>query len=98
MLKNHLKTGLRSIWRHKAYSTLNILGLAVGLAVCILIFLWVQDELSYDRFHTKAHRIFRVIEHEDLTSGEILSYTQQSPELAAVLKADYPEIEESVRF
>ena len=98
MFKNQIKTGLRNLWKYKAYSTLNILGLAVGLAVCILIFLWVQDELSYDRFHTNAHRLFRVIEHEDLTSGETLSYTQQAPELAAILKKDFPEIEESVRF
>ena len=98
MLKNHIKTGLRNLWKHKAYSTLNILGLAVGLAVCILIFLWVQDELSYDRFHTNAHRIYRVIEHEDLTSGDTLSYTQQAPELAAILKKDFPEIEKSIRF
>lgn len=98
MLKNYIKTGIRSLLRHRGYSTLNIMGLAVGLAVCILIFLWVQDELGYDRFHTNADRIFRVIEHEELSSGEILSYTQQGPALGPILKADYPEIQESVRF
>ena len=98
MFRNMIKTGLRNIQRHKGYTAINLTGLAVGLTVCILIFLWVQEELSYDRFHTNAHRIYRVIEHEELSSGEILSYTQQSPELAAVLKKDHPEIEESVRF
>jgi ABC-type antimicrobial peptide transport system permease subunit len=98
MLKNYFKTGIRTLLRHKGYSTLNIIGLAVGLAVCILIFLWVQDELGYDRFHTNADRIYRVIEHEELSSGEILSYSQQGPALAPILKADYPEILESVRF
>ncbi len=98
MLKNYLKTGIRTLLRHKGYSTLNIMGLAVGLAVCILIFLWVQDELGYDRFHTNADRIYRVIEHEELSSGEVLSYSQQGPALAPILKADYPEILESVRF
>jgi len=98
MLKNYFKTGMRTLLRHKGYSTLNIIGLAVGLAVCILIFLWVQDELGYDRFHTNADRIYRVIEHEELSSGEILSYSQQGPALAPILKADYPEILESVRF
>ena len=98
MLKNYIKTGIRALLRHRGYSALNIMGLAVGLAVCILIFLWVQDELGYDRFHTNADRIFRVIEHEELSSGEILSYTQQGPELGPILKADYPEILESVRF
>ncbi len=98
MLKNYFKTGIRTLVRHKGFSTLNIMGLAVGLAVCILIFLWVQDELGYDRFHNNADRIFRVIEHEELSSGEILSYSQQGPALAPILKADYPEILESVRF
>ena len=98
MFHNYFKTGFRSIRRHKGYSALNMTGLAVGLAVCILIFLWVQDELSYDRFHVNADRIFRLIEFEDLSSGEVLVFTQQGPELAAVLKADFPEIEESTRF
>jgi ABC-type antimicrobial peptide transport system permease subunit len=98
MGKNYFKSGIRTLLRHKGYSTLNIMGLAVGLAVCILIFLWVQDELGYDRFHTNADRIYRVIEHEELSSGEVLSYSQQGPALAPILKADYPEILESVRF
>jgi putative ABC transport system permease protein len=98
MLKNYFKTGIRTLLRHKGFSTLNIMGLAVGLAVCILIFLWVQDELGYDRFHANANRIYRVIEHEELSSGEILSYSQQGPALAPILKADYPEILESARY
>jgi putative ABC transport system permease protein len=98
MLKNYFKTGIRTLLRQKGFSALNIMGLAVGLAVCILIFLWVQDELGYDRFHTNADRIYRVIEHEELSSGEILSYSQQGPALAPILKTDYPEILESVRF
>jgi len=98
MLKNYFKTGIRTLLRHKGFSALNIMGLAVGLAVCILIFLWVQDELGYDRFHNNADRIYRVIEHEELSSGEILSYSQQGPALAPILKADYPEILESVRY
>jgi hypothetical protein len=98
MLKNYFKTAIRILFRHKGYSCLNIMGLAVGLAVCILIFLWVQDELSYDRFHTNADRIYRVIEHEELSSGEILSYSQQGPALAPILTAEFPEILESVRF
>ncbi len=93
-----IKTGLRNIRRHKGYSALNIMGLTVGLAVCTLIFLWVQEELSYDRFHVNADRIFRLIEFEYLSNGEELAFSQQCPELAAVLKSDFPEIEESTRF
>ncbi len=98
MFRNYIRTGLRNIRRHKGYSTLNIMGLAVGLAVCILIFLYVQHELSYDRFHVNAKRIFRMIEFEYLTNDETLAFSQQGPELASVLKSDFPEIEESTRF
>ena len=84
--------------RQKGYSALNILGLSIGLAVCIMIFLWVQHELSYDRFHVNSDRIYRAIEHEQLSGGEILSYSQQAPALGPILKSNYPEILESVRF
>lgn len=98
MFRNMLKTGLRNIKRHKGYAVINLVGLAVGLAVCSLIFLWVQDELCYDRFHTKAERIFRVIEHEKLSNGAVLSYSQQAPELSPILQSEYPEIVKSVRY
>jgi hypothetical protein len=68
------------------------------MAACILILIWVQDELSYDRFHANSDRIFRAIEHEELSGGETLSYSQQSPALGPVLKSEYPEILESVRY
>ena len=64
MFKNYLKIALRNIVRHKLYSTINIAGLAVGMARCILILLWVQDELSYDKFHENADYIYRVIYSE----------------------------------
>ncbi|HEY4288300.1 MAG TPA: ABC transporter permease [Puia sp.] len=60
MLKNYLKIALRNILRHKAYSAINISGLAIGMASSILILLWVQNELSYDRFHANADRIYRI--------------------------------------
>ncbi|MBN1271832.1 MAG: ABC transporter permease [Candidatus Aminicenantes bacterium] len=98
MLKNFIKTALRGIRRQKGYSALNLLGLSVGLAVCIMIFLWVQHELSYERFHVNSDRIFRAIEHEELSGGEVLSYIQQPPALGPILKSEYPEILESVRY
>jgi putative ABC transport system permease protein len=61
MLKNFLKTGARMLLRQKGYTVVNITGLAVGVAVCLLILLWVQDELRYDRFHENADRIYRTI-------------------------------------
>ena len=60
MFKNYLKIAFRTIRREKLYSTINILGLSVGIACSILIMMWVQYELSYDRFHVKADRIYRV--------------------------------------
>jgi len=60
MLKNHLKIIFRNIMRHKGYSFINISGLAVGMACTILIFLWVQYELSYDRFHENGKQVYRV--------------------------------------
>src|SRR5215472_6686871 len=60
MLKNYLKVALRNIFRRKAYSIINISGLAIGMASSILILLWVQNELSYDRFHTNAGDIYRI--------------------------------------
>ena len=61
MLRNYLKTALRSMRRHKAYSLINVLGLAVGLAASFLILLWVQDELSYDQFPDEVEQIYRVM-------------------------------------
>jgi len=60
MLKNYFKIAFRNIVRHKAYSAINIAGLAIGMASSILILLWVQNELSFDRFHKNAHEIYRL--------------------------------------
>ena len=58
MFRNYLTIAIRNLLRHRVYSAINILGLAVGMACCFLILLFVQDELSYDRFHEKADRIY----------------------------------------
>ena len=60
MFKNYLKIAIRSVLRHKAYSIINISGLAIGMASSILILLWVQNELSYDRWHKHANQIYRI--------------------------------------
>ena len=61
MIKNYLKIAFRNLWRHKVFSLINIMGLAVGMAACFLIFLYVSFETSYDDFHSKADRIYRVV-------------------------------------
>ena len=67
MLKNYLKIAVRNIKRNKIYSFINIAGLAIGIACCLLILLYIQDELSYDRFHKNADRIYRI--NTDLKFG-----------------------------
>ncbi len=62
MLTNYLKIAWRNLLRHKVFSFINILGLALGMTCSILIMLWVQDERSFNRFHTKIDRLYRVME------------------------------------
>ena len=61
MLRNYLKTALRALWRKRTFSFLNILGLSVGVGACLVLFLLIRYELSFDTFHTKKDRVFRVI-------------------------------------
>jgi putative ABC transport system permease protein len=67
MLRNYIKIAFRNIVRQKGYSLLNIAGLAIGMAACIMIMHWVMDEVSYDQFHENADRIYRI--HHELTMG-----------------------------
>jgi putative ABC transport system permease protein len=98
MLKNYLKIAFRNIVRHKGYSFINIAGLAVGMACCILILLWVQDELSYDKFHKNADNLYRVTKEYRYPSGKISYSRVTCPPLANVLKTEYPEIFNATRF
>ncbi|MFC2165850.1 ABC transporter permease [Acidobacteriota bacterium] len=95
MLKNYLKVAFRIIIRHKAYSIINIAGLAVGMACCIVILLWVQDELSFDRFHKNADQIHAVIIESHSTDQVKHQMTTPAP-LATALKEEIPEISQSV--
>ena len=96
MLKNYLKVAFRNFRRHKGFSFINVAGLSIGLACCALILLFIKDELSYDRFHTKANRIHRVVfstSHEDT----IPTNANGSFGVGPALKRDFPEIIETVR-
>jgi putative ABC transport system permease protein len=98
MLKNYLKITLRNIKKHKGYSFINISGLAVGMACCVLILLWVKDELSFDRFHENAEKIYRVTEHQYNSSGDYFPVAVTPWPLAEALKNDFPEVVESARL
>lgn len=97
MFGNHLKIILRNIFKHKAYSMTNVLGLAVGMAVCILIMLWVQYELSYDRFHDNADRLYRVV-REYNRKGELNQSAITPAPLGLAAKSELPEISLSSRY
>ena len=97
MLSNYFKVAIRNLFRSKIYSFINISGLAIGLAAFWLIALYVADELSFDRFHEKASRIFRVAHHARWEGGDLHMATTSLP-FSGALKAQYPEIEEATRI
>ncbi|MDE2848282.1 MAG: ABC transporter permease [Gemmatimonadota bacterium] len=97
MFKNYLTTALRNLLRHKGYSAINVLGLAIGITCCVLIMLYVQDELSYDRYHEKRDRIYRLAESATVAGRPIEAAITPAP-WAPVLKEEYPEIERITRI
>jgi len=97
MIKNFFKVAYRNLFRNKSFSILNISGLAIGMASAMLILLWVQNELSYDRFYTKTDRIYKMY-NRDKVNGELLAIDQSPTALASALKQDYPEVEDAIRF
>jgi putative ABC transport system permease protein len=97
MLKNHLKIAYRNFIRHKLFSFINVFGLAIGLSICMIISLWVLRELSYDRFHGKANRIFRV-ERELFRDNLYRRWPITGGLYKQALIDDYSEIENAVRF
>jgi putative ABC transport system permease protein len=95
MFGNYLKIAMRNIIKHKGASFLNVLGLSIGIAACILIFLYVQFELSYDRYHKNGYRVYRV--------GQEIAYLNArtaatSAPLAEALTTEFPEIESAARM
>jgi putative ABC transport system permease protein len=93
---HHLKVTIRNIIRHKGYAFLNIFGLAAGMACCILIGLWVLDELNYDRFHENASSICRVESNQEFNGRTLHIYWTPHP-LGPALEAEIPEVEDSTR-
>ncbi|NCT74263.1 MAG: FtsX-like permease family protein [Chitinophagaceae bacterium] len=93
MLRNYLKIALRNLFRHKAYSFINIAGLAIGMASSIIIFLWIQHEQSFDRFHTKAASIYRIIGR----AGDF-DFAVNPAGMPEGLQAELPAIRSTVRI
>jgi len=96
MLKNYFKIAFRNLWRHRAFSFINIMGLTVGMSACFLIFLYVKFELSYDSIHTKADRIYRVIA-DIKTPTETLKAGGPGWAVVPNLRLEFPELEAAIR-
>lgn len=97
MVRNYFKIAFRNLWRNKAFSVLNILGLAIGIATCLVIWLFVQNELSYDRYNEKAGRMVRVV-FRGTVQGEKMREANVMPPVAQVFKANFPEVQEATRL
>ncbi len=97
MIRNYFRVAIRNIARHKVFTFLNIAGLAIGMSASLLILLWVQDELSYDRFNKKAENIYRV-EEDQFYSGERYHVTVTPHPSGPVWKEKIPEIVEQARI
>jgi putative ABC transport system permease protein len=97
MLKNYLKITIRNIVKHKGYFSINIVGLAISIAACILISLWVVDELSYDKFNKNSDRIYRVYGAGKVNKQD-LSFAMTAAPLGETLHKDCPEVETYTRI
>jgi len=97
MIRNFIKITLRNIVKHKGYSFINITGLAVGMACCLLITLWVLDELSYDRFHENAPTLYRVEENQHY-SGRLFHVNVTPYPIAPAMVEEFPEIRDASRY
>jgi len=97
MFSNYLIIAFRRLIRHKIYSFINILGLAVGIAFCLLLFLFIRHEWTYDRFHKDSDHIFRVIHLGRATTGESFMLTIMPETLGPLLKAEFPQLTQVVR-
>ncbi len=97
MIKHYFKIAFRNLWKNKGFSAINIIGLAVGLATCLLMLFYVTDELSYDKFNEKADRIYRVDGDIKFGGNHFVLAVAPDP-MGPVLKNDFPQVEQYVRF
>src|SRR5689334_17965755 len=97
MIRNFIKVALRNLLKRKAYTVINILGLATGMAVCLLIVLFVESELNYDKQHVKGKNIYRLV-LDRIYPGRTTSYAIIPQSIGAAVKAEFPEVRESVRL
>ena len=97
MLLNYIKIAFRNMVHQKLYSGINIVGLAIGIGCCLLIFLFVRNELSYDKFHQNSENIYRVYVTEDPPDRDAFTYVQTPALMAEAMEKSFPEVESAVR-
>lgn len=98
MIKNYLKIAFRNLWRNKIFSSIKILGLSIGLAVCMLIFLYTKDEISYDQFHENKAQLYRVIQTWELDKDPAQTIGTTNAILGESFAKEIPEVQQSVRI
>ena len=98
MYKNYFIMTMRNIRKHTLHSAINIVGLSIGMAVCLLIFLWVQDDFRYDRFHANREEIAQVYSEKSYSSGDSRIVMASYYPLARILKEECPEVRAAIRY
>ncbi len=98
MFKNYVKIAIRNLFKQKLHSFINIIGLSIGIASCILIYLFIRNEWSYDKFHSKADTLYRVYITENPPQRDAFSYVEAPYPLASALKQSFPEVKQAVRL
>ncbi len=98
LLENYFKISTRNIFKHKMISFINVFSLAIGLAACVVIYLFVSDEQSFDSFHSKSSHIYRLDEVQKFTGTNEQRVALSMPGMGPALKRDFPEVNNYVRF
>lgn len=98
MIKNYLLITFRSMIRNKAFTSINTIGLALGISCSVIIFLWVKDEWRMDAFHANSAQLYRVMENQHYSSGTVFTFAATPGPMAPAIKEKYPEIEYAARI
>lgn len=98
MLRNYLNVALRNLWKNKTYTFINIFGLAVGMAICLLVFLFVNNEKSFDQWHERADQIYRLNEVQQFGESSTQKVALSMPLMGETLQEEFPEIINFTRF
>ena len=98
MLVNYLKSAYRHLKKYRFFTFINITGLAIGLAISVMLFLYIRYELSYDKFHTHYENMYRVVSHVERPGGKSMDIPQTLPQIAPAMEQEIPEIRDATRI